>query len=402
MTPSSNIHRICAGWDDPASAPDEATNGALDLTAIVDTGQLNPGGLGDGHRLPRALSAGQQQRRRHRRDADGRERDARRDADHLPAWRRCPRPPRTRVTWSSFTGSITIGDQTKSASFDFEVVRHVGQVQGAGRRRRRDRHGRNDLGIQGANAGFSCDLDRRSPASRAADGAASLRGARRRRTPASSSAASNPGQPAPMRRRRRRPRSRSPCRPAAACTPACRRRRRRCSGRRRTPRPDRSTPSPQAAFTHSAPAGAGHGVAVARAVVARLARVHDLIAAAAATQVDRQAPGRCRCCWRRCRTPRRIGDPIAAAGLHTGRPAAPGRVAVAGAVVARLPGSVTPSPQRAITHVVRQAPGVVSLLLAPLSQVSVGIEPSVAAERRPADVVQQRHLQADVVADVVA
>jgi len=29
------------GWDDPASAPDEATNGALDLTAIIDTGKIN-------------------------------------------------------------------------------------------------------------------------------------------------------------------------------------------------------------------------------------------------------------------------------------------------------------------------------------------------------------------------
>ena len=42
LTLVANIHRICAGWEDPASAPDEATNGAIDLTAIVDTGQLNP------------------------------------------------------------------------------------------------------------------------------------------------------------------------------------------------------------------------------------------------------------------------------------------------------------------------------------------------------------------------
>ena len=64
ITAVAEIHRICAGWDNPASAPDEATNGSLDLTAIIDTGKINAGGVGDGHRLPRPLSGRRQQRRR--------------------------------------------------------------------------------------------------------------------------------------------------------------------------------------------------------------------------------------------------------------------------------------------------------------------------------------------------
>ena len=42
ITAVAELHRICVGWDNPASAPDEATNGAIDLTAIIDTGKINP------------------------------------------------------------------------------------------------------------------------------------------------------------------------------------------------------------------------------------------------------------------------------------------------------------------------------------------------------------------------
>ena len=57
-----------------------------------------------------------------------------------------------------FNGSITIGDQTKSASFDFEV-------DGTSVKFRVPAGGGDaivtvgtTLGIQGANASFSCDL----------------------------------------------------------------------------------------------------------------------------------------------------------------------------------------------------------------------------------------------------
>jgi GNAT superfamily N-acetyltransferase len=42
LTAVASMHRVCAGWDNPAGAPNEAANGALDVTAIVDTGKLNP------------------------------------------------------------------------------------------------------------------------------------------------------------------------------------------------------------------------------------------------------------------------------------------------------------------------------------------------------------------------
>jgi hypothetical protein len=58
----------------------------------------------------------------------------------------------------TFSGSISVGDQTKSTSFDFEVVNKSVRF--------RVPAGGGDaivtvgttLGIQGANAGFSCDL----------------------------------------------------------------------------------------------------------------------------------------------------------------------------------------------------------------------------------------------------
>ena len=38
---SLEVQHICVGWDNPASAPDQATNGSIDLTAIIDTGKIN-------------------------------------------------------------------------------------------------------------------------------------------------------------------------------------------------------------------------------------------------------------------------------------------------------------------------------------------------------------------------
>ena len=156
LTLVANIHRICAGWDDPASAPDEATNGALDLTAIVDTGQLNPEAWATATacrvRVPPASSSGAIVVAPTVVNAtlDG----------TLIIYLLAPVPSTAADAnyLVIFNGSITTGDQTKSASFDFEVdgtsVKFRVPVGGGdaivtvG----------TTLGIQGANASFSCDL----------------------------------------------------------------------------------------------------------------------------------------------------------------------------------------------------------------------------------------------------
>jgi hypothetical protein len=156
ITAVVELRRICVGWDNPASAPDEATNGALDLTAIVDTGKINPEAWAtasacrvrsppadDGSAIvvmPKVVNA----------TLDG----------TLIIYALAPLPGDVADAQFlvSFTGSISIGDQTKSASFDFEVVDKSVRF--------RVPAGGGDaivtvgttLGIQGANAGFSCDL----------------------------------------------------------------------------------------------------------------------------------------------------------------------------------------------------------------------------------------------------
>ena len=156
LTLVANVHRICAGWEDPASAPDEATNGAIDLTAIVDTGQLNPEAWATATacrvRFPPASSGGAIVVAPTVVNAtlDG----------TLIIYLLAPVPPTSADAnyLVIFNGSITIGDQTKSASFDFEV-------DGTSVKFRVPAGGGDaivtlgtTLGIQGANASFSCDL----------------------------------------------------------------------------------------------------------------------------------------------------------------------------------------------------------------------------------------------------
>ncbi len=156
LTLVANVHRICAGWEDPASAPDEATNGAIDLTAIVDTGQLNPEAWATATacrvRFPAASSGGAIVVAPTVVTAtlDG----------TLIIYLLAPVPPTAADAnyLVIFSGTITIGDQTKSASFDFEV-------DGTSVKFRVPAGGGDaivtlgtTLGIQGANASFSCDL----------------------------------------------------------------------------------------------------------------------------------------------------------------------------------------------------------------------------------------------------
>jgi hypothetical protein len=159
VTGSVEVHRICPGWNDPAGPPDEAQNGALDMTVVVDTGRLNPELWGTATackvRVPPAGTA---------------------SALSVVT------PPVVNATLDgtlivydlgalphsvgeaqfllTFDGMITIDGQTKSLSFDFQVQN--GSVEfrlpvdggdaivsvGANA----------TLGIRGANASYSCDL----------------------------------------------------------------------------------------------------------------------------------------------------------------------------------------------------------------------------------------------------
>ena len=156
VTAVAEVHRVCVGWDDPASAPDEATNGALDLTAIVDTGKINPEAWVTASacrvRFPPAADSGAivVMPSVVKATLDG----------MLIIYLLAPLPsdPADASFLLTFTGSISTGDQTKSTSFDFEVVDKSVRF--------RVPAGGGDaivtvgttLGIQGANAGFSCDL----------------------------------------------------------------------------------------------------------------------------------------------------------------------------------------------------------------------------------------------------
>jgi hypothetical protein len=156
VTAVVEIQRICVGWDNPASAPDQATNGSLDLTAIVDTGTINPQMWATANacrvRFPPADNTGAivVMPSVVQATLDG----------TLIIYLLAPLP--TDAADASFlltfSGSISRGDQMKSTSFDFEIVDKSIRF--------RVPTGGGDaivtvgttLGIQGANAGFSCDL----------------------------------------------------------------------------------------------------------------------------------------------------------------------------------------------------------------------------------------------------
>ena len=141
VTAVAELHRICAGWDNPASAPDEATNGALDLTAIVDTGKINAEAWATASACrvrfpppPTAAAPSSLRRGPSTRRSTGRSSSI--------CSRRCPATPRTPSSCSSSPA------RSRSAIDEVGVVRlrgrrQVGPVPRARRRRRRDRHGRN-------------------------------------------------------------------------------------------------------------------------------------------------------------------------------------------------------------------------------------------------------------------
>jgi hypothetical protein len=164
LTAVVTVTRICAGWSDPPGPPDATANGSVVVTAIADSGKLNPQIWGTATsclaRFPPA-------------DGTGAVASATSDSHStssvvnatlngtLILYSLGPLPKDTSEAelLVIFDGSIGAGDRVGSASFDFEIsksqVKFRVPVASGG-----------DaivtvgttLGIEGANAGFSCDL----------------------------------------------------------------------------------------------------------------------------------------------------------------------------------------------------------------------------------------------------
>jgi hypothetical protein len=158
LTAVVTMTRICAGWSDPPGPPDASANGSIEVTAITDTGTLNPEIWGTATnclaRFPPAGSTGTVA------SATSTVVNATLSGT-LILYSLGPLPKNTSDAQLLviFSGSIGVGDHVGSASFDFEIsksqVKFRVPVASGG-----------DaivtvgttLGIQGANAGFSCDL----------------------------------------------------------------------------------------------------------------------------------------------------------------------------------------------------------------------------------------------------
>jgi len=157
LTAVVEVDRICAGWEDPAGPPDASANGSINVTGIVDTGRINPEIWGTATackaRFPPATSSSALT------PITPSVLEATLDGT-LIIYLLGP-PPRTGTDARfllTFTGMLGTDDQVRSASFDFEV--HDTSIKF------RVPAGGGDaivtvgttLGIQGANAGFACDL----------------------------------------------------------------------------------------------------------------------------------------------------------------------------------------------------------------------------------------------------
>jgi hypothetical protein len=158
LTAVITVTRVCAGWSDPPGPPDANANGSIVVTAIADTGKLNPEIWGTATsclaRFPPAGSTGAV--------ASNTSTVVKATlAGTLILYSLGPLPQNASDAQLLviFDGTIGVGDKVGSASFDFEIqktqVKFRVPVSSGG-----------DaivtvgttLGIEGANAGFSCDL----------------------------------------------------------------------------------------------------------------------------------------------------------------------------------------------------------------------------------------------------
>jgi hypothetical protein len=158
LTAVVTVTRICAGWSDPAGPPDQPANGSVEVTAIADTGKLNPEIWGTATsclaRFPAAGSTGPVAS-----TTSSVVNATLNGTLILYSLGPLPSDPSDAQLLVVFSGSLGVGAQVGSASFDFQisksVVRFRVPVASGG-----------DaivtvgttLGIAGANAGFSCDL----------------------------------------------------------------------------------------------------------------------------------------------------------------------------------------------------------------------------------------------------
>jgi hypothetical protein len=157
ITAVVEAHRICEGWDNPVGAPDEATNGSIDMTTIIDSGKINAElwatatachtpfpSVGQNATLGPVTTPAANP------SVDG----------TFIVYMLAPLPSTLTDAQFlvSFNGSIGVFDQVKAVSFDFEYV--------SGSIKFRVPAGGGDaivsvgttFGVQGANAGFSCDV----------------------------------------------------------------------------------------------------------------------------------------------------------------------------------------------------------------------------------------------------
>ena len=158
LTAVVTVTRICAGWSDPAGTPEVSANGSLEVTAIADTGKLNPEIWGTATaclaRFPPAGSTGTVAL------ATSTVVNATLNGTLiLYSLGPLPTTASDAQLLVTFSGSIGVGDQVGSASFDFEIsnsqVEFRVPVASGGDAIVTEG---TTLVIQGANAGFSCDL----------------------------------------------------------------------------------------------------------------------------------------------------------------------------------------------------------------------------------------------------
>jgi hypothetical protein len=158
LTAVATVTRICAGWSDPPGPPDASANGSVEVTAIVDTGQLNSEIWGTATsclaRFPPAGSTGAVAT-----DTSTVVNATLNGTLILYLLGPLPTNASDAQILVTFSGSIGVGDKVGSASFDFEIskstVKFRVPVASGG-----DAIATvgTTIGIQGANAGFSCDL----------------------------------------------------------------------------------------------------------------------------------------------------------------------------------------------------------------------------------------------------